>query len=155
MMPSNPSTNWHEVHKPNSPNAWMSIWKNIVEEKRITTGIHQVFGQIFDRIGFNKIPRYPSRKRHRLKGIISNTKKLTAAEQITHYAGLWQVEETFRISKHDLRFRSIFHRTDRWIKAHLAICFMALSIMRIAEYEIALRYKLFDIKHVSTPYEII
>ena len=30
--------------------------KNIVEEKRITTGIHQVFGQIFDRIGYNKIP---------------------------------------------------------------------------------------------------
>lgn len=133
-----------------------------------------------------------------LKGIISNTKKLTAAEQITHYAGLWQVEETFRISKHDLRFRPIFHWTDRRIKAHLAICFMALSIMRFAEYEIALRYKklspaeiryhlkkvqtsilkdnstgklyalpskitehaykilkLYDIKHVSTPYEII
>ena len=76
-----------------------------------------------------------------LKGITSNTKKLSALQQITHYAGLWQVEETFRISKHDVRMRPIYHWTDKRIKAHIAICFMALSCMRFAEYEVAARYK--------------
>ncbi len=133
-----------------------------------------------------------------LKGIISNTKTLTPLQQITHYAGLWQVEETFRISKHDIKMRPIYHWTDRRIKAHIAICFMALSCMRYAEYEIAARYKkispaeiryqlkqvqtsilkdtstnklyalpskiqedaykilgLYDIKHITTPYQII
>ena len=76
-----------------------------------------------------------------LKGIVSNTKKLSPLQQITHYAGLWQVEETFRISKHDVKMRPIYHWTDKRIKAHIAICFMALSCMRFAEYEIAARYK--------------
>jgi len=76
-----------------------------------------------------------------LKGIVSNTKNLTPLQQITHYAGLWQVEETFRISKHDVKMRPIYHWTDSRIKAHIAICFMALSCMRFAEYEIAARYK--------------
>jgi len=76
-----------------------------------------------------------------LKGIISNTKTLTPLQQINHYAGLWQVEETFRISKHDLKMRPIYHWTDNRIKAHIAICFMALSCMRFVEYEVAARYK--------------
>ncbi len=133
-----------------------------------------------------------------LKGIISNTKTLTPLQQITHYSGLWQVEETFRISKHDVKMRPIYHWTDERIKAHIAICFMALSCMRFTEYEIAARYKkispaeiryqlkqvqtsilkdnstnklyalpskiqedaykilgLYDIKHITTPYQII
>lgn len=133
-----------------------------------------------------------------LKGIISNTKNLTALQQITHYAGLWQVEETFRLGKNDIKMRPIYHWTDKRIKAHIAICFMALSCVRFAEYEIAARYKkmsvkeiryqlkqvqtsilkdnstnklyalpskiqqdtykilgLYDVKHITTPYEII
>ena len=132
-----------------------------------------------------------------LKGIITNTKNLSPLQQITHYAGLWQVEETFRISKHDVKMRPIYHWTDKRIKAHIAICFMALSCMRFTEYEVAARYKkispaeirrqlkqvqtsilldkstkklyalpskisedafkilrLYDIKHITTPYEI-
>ena len=132
-----------------------------------------------------------------LKGIISNTKNLSALQQITHYAGLWQVEETFRISKHDVKMRPVYHWTDKRIKAHIAICFMALACMRFAEYEVAARYKkispaeirrqlkqvqtsilkdkstnklyalpskiqedafkilrIYDIKHITTPYEI-
>jgi len=76
-----------------------------------------------------------------LKGIVSNTKTLTPLQQIIHYSGLWQVEETFRISKHDLKMRPIYHWTDNRIKAHIAICFMALSCMRFVEYEVAVRYK--------------
>jgi hypothetical protein len=46
-----------------------------------------------------------------LHGVITNMKELSAQEAISHYHGLWQVEETFRLSKHDLSIRPIFHWT--------------------------------------------
>jgi len=76
-----------------------------------------------------------------LHGIYTNIKELTAAELLMQYKGLWQVEETFRISKHDLRMRPIFHWTPRRIKAHIALCFMALVCVRTAEYRVNLQYK--------------
>ena len=35
--------------------------------------------------------------------MITNLPDLDSVEVLSHYHGLWQVEETFRISKHDLR----------------------------------------------------
>ena len=65
-----------------------------------------------------------------LHGIITNSIETSPADAIQHYHGLWQIEECFRLSKHDLRIRPIFHWTPRRIKAHIAICFMALTCMR-------------------------
>jgi len=48
------------------------------------------------------------------------------------------VEETFRISKHDIKIRPIYHWTPRRIKAHIAICFMALCCARHLGYRIAI-----------------
>jgi transposase len=76
-----------------------------------------------------------------LHGIYTNIKELTAVELLMQYKGLWQVEETFRISKHDLSMRPIFHWTPRRVKAHIALCFMALVCVRTAEYRVALQYK--------------
>lgn len=76
-----------------------------------------------------------------LHGILTNIKDQTTVEVLKQYKGLWQVEETFRISKHDLSMRPIFHWTPRRIKSHIALCFMALVCVRMAEYRIALQYK--------------
>ncbi|MDR0206619.1 MAG: hypothetical protein LBI45_05120, partial [Bacteroidales bacterium] len=35
--------------------------------------------------------------------------EMKADEILSQYHGLWQVEESFRISKHDLRIRPVFH----------------------------------------------
>lgn len=78
-----------------------------------------------------------------LHGILTNTstKQQSVMTIYQHYKGLWQIEETFRISKHDLKMRPIFHWTPRRIKSHIAICFMALVCMRIMEYKVNLQYK--------------
>ena len=76
-----------------------------------------------------------------LHGITTNIKDQTARQLIGHYKGLWQIEETFRISKHDLRMRPIFHWTTKRIRAHIALCFMALSCMRTLEYKVRLQYR--------------
>lgn len=53
---------------------------------------------------------------------------------INHYRGLWQVEQTFRITKHNLAIRPVYHYQDRRIAAHFALCFVALSLLRTTEY---------------------
>ncbi len=40
---------------------------------------------------------------------------------------LWKVEESFRISNHNLKVRPIFHWMEPRIRAHLTISFMALA----------------------------
>ncbi|NTV67872.1 MAG: hypothetical protein HGB06_09380 [Chlorobaculum sp.] len=46
-----------------------------------------------------------------LHGVITNIADMTASEVFEHYRGLWQVEKTFRLSKHDLKVRPIYHWT--------------------------------------------
>lgn len=78
-----------------------------------------------------------------LHGILTNipTRQATVEQILHHYKGLWQVEETFRISKHTLRMRPIFHWEPRRIKAHIAICYMALVCTRVMEHKVRLQYK--------------
>ena len=74
-----------------------------------------------------------------LKGIITNSVDLSPQEAMDQYRGLWQVEEAFRLNKHDLKIRPIFHYKDRRIKAHVAILFAAFSLMKHLYYRVKLQ----------------
>ena len=74
-----------------------------------------------------------------LHGVITNATDKTARELLSRYRELWQIEEAFRISKHDLKMRPIFHWTENRIKAHIAICFLAFTLAKQAVYRIALQ----------------
>jgi transposase len=76
-----------------------------------------------------------------LKGIITNNTILSNEELIHQYSNLWQVEESFRITKHDLKIRPIYHWKPSRIRAHLAISFIAYTLVRHLEYKIKLLYK--------------
>lgn len=69
-------------------------------------------------------------------GLYMNDPALTDEEAIGHYRGLWQVEESFRIQKHDLKIRPIYHWTSQRIKAHIAIAFMVFTCVRYLEYRV-------------------
>jgi transposase len=73
-----------------------------------------------------------------LHGVITNVdeKEMNADEALSQYHGLWQVEESFRLQKHDLRVRPVFHWSAKRIKAHIAICFLAFSLIRFLQYRI-------------------
>jgi transposase len=74
-----------------------------------------------------------------LHGVITNMKNIDIREVISQYKGLWQVEETFRVSKHDLKVRPIYHWTEQKIKAHIALCFMSLVCIRHLEHRVNLQ----------------
>lgn len=54
-------------------------------------------------------------------------------EIIAKYHELWHVEQSFRMSKTDLRARPIFHRTRDAIEAHLTVVFAALAVSRVVQ----------------------
>jgi hypothetical protein len=67
-----------------------------------------------------------------LKGYVTNIPAhlMPANEVIGSYHELWHVEQSFRMSKTDLRARPMFHRTRDAIEAHLTIVFTALAVSR-------------------------
>ena len=44
------------------------------------------------------------------------------------YHQLWRIEKSFRMSKHDLQARPIYHHKRESIEAHLAVVFAALAV---------------------------
>lgn len=68
-----------------------------------------------------------------LHGVFTNIYDIDAMEILSHYRGLWQVEESFRIGKQDIAIRPIFHWTKRRIEAHLAVCYMAFALIRFMQ----------------------
>lgn len=70
-----------------------------------------------------------------IKGYYTNIPQEIMADIdiIAHYHDLWHVEQSFRMTKSDLLARPIFHHKKDSIRAHLVICFIALSIGKYLE----------------------
>lgn len=77
-----------------------------------------------------------------LHGIITNIKDEQPVTLIAKYANLWRIEESFRINKHNLKMRPIFHWVPNRIQAHIAICYMSFSVLRHLQYIVNLTQKL-------------
>ncbi len=68
------------------------------------------------------------------KGYITNLARARAPEfVIGAYHRLFQIEASFRMSKHDLAARPIYHHKRESIEAHLSIVFAALAVGRLVE----------------------
>lgn len=69
-----------------------------------------------------------------MHGVISNCKDSSPVELLGRYGRLWKIEESFRLNKHTLSMRPIFHFKSDRIKAHIAICYLAFAVLRQVEY---------------------
>ena len=93
-----------------------------------------------------------------LHGVITNIQEDKASAILARYARLWKIEESFRINKHTLSMRPIYHFKPERIKTHIAICFMAFSVLRHMEYHVKLTQKisletmLDELTHVQASY---
>ena len=77
-----------------------------------------------------------------LHGIITNDKTILPQEAIAKYARLWVIEAQFRINKHNLQMRPIFHWNIARIEAHIAMCYMGFALLKTIEYKVALTQKI-------------
>jgi hypothetical protein len=68
-----------------------------------------------------------------LKGYVTNIAHPTPEFVIDAYHRLFHIEKSFRMSKHDLKARPIYHHKRESIEAHLTIVLAALAVTHLIE----------------------
>jgi transposase len=83
-----------------------------------------------------------------MHGIITNIKDKEPQELISKYRNLWKIEDAFRINKHNLKMRPIYHWSSKRIHTHIALCYMGFAVLKLIQYKVALtqpRYSVIDV----------
>lgn len=68
--------------------------------------------------------------------IITSEINMPPLEAIEKYHGLTRIEDQFRVMKSDLETRPVYVRTREHIEAHLLICLIALTMLRMIQCKI-------------------
>ena len=69
-------------------------------------------------------------------GIQTNEKNMSVEKVLAAYHSLWKIEESFRIMKSTLETQPVFHWTERRIKGHFVVCFLAFLLARTLEFKL-------------------
>ena len=72
--------------------------------------------------------------------IVTSEMNMSDPEIIDTYRGLWEIEETFRVTKGLLETRPIYVSLKDHIEAHFLTCFIALTIIRILQKKTGKQY---------------
>ena len=75
-----------------------------------------------------------------LRGIVAwGCEEMDARDLVVQYRQLSTIEACFRINKHDLKIRPVFHWKERRVRSHLAICYMAFCCLQHLRYRLQVR----------------
>jgi transposase len=77
------------------------------------------------------------------KGYTTNLTNQSAEFVIDAYRQLWHIEKSFRMSKHDLQARPIYHHLRESIEAHLSIVVAAMAVSHYIEAQTSWSIKKF------------
>lgn len=66
-------------------------------------------------------------------------KIMTASELWKSYMGLTEIENAFRIDKHDLGLRPVWHHYQERVQAHIFVCFLSLALQKTMEQGLVAR----------------
>ena len=69
--------------------------------------------------------------------LVTNTAELTPDQTIDRYKSLADIERGFRVLKSEIEIGPVYHRLPDRIRAHAAICFMALILYRVMRQRLA------------------
>jgi Transposase DDE domain len=138
-----------------NPGSWRAVWaysrKRAVRDATTLTAQENRAREVIEGQKAARVPRFVkttggkrslddasltrARQLAGLKGYVTNIPAtvMAATEVIGSYHDLWHVEQSFRMSKTDLRARPMFHRTRDAIEAHLTIVFTALAVSRTVQ----------------------
>lgn len=83
-------------------------------------------------------------------GIQTSTEELSIKEIEEAYHQLWKIEESFRVLKTNLEARPIFHWTERRIKGHFMLCFIAFLLERTLELELKKNKISYSVERIRT-----
>jgi len=72
--------------------------------------------------------------------IVTSELQMTDKQIIETYRGLWEIEETFKVTKGAIEARPVYVSRKERIAAHFLTCFIALVIIRILQKKTKRRY---------------
>lgn len=81
-------------------------------------------------------------------GVLTNIEEANHQEILGFYRRLWVIEESFRINKHTLEMRPVYHYVPRRIKAHILLCYVAFALSRYVQKRISLQCGEFSIAEI-------
>lgn len=70
--------------------------------------------------------------------LVSNVQDLDQKQIVQRYKALADIERGFRVLKSEIEIAPVFHRLPERIKAHAALCFMALVVYRVMRQRLRL-----------------
>jgi transposase len=65
--------------------------------------------------------------------IQSSEEDLKPEQILSAYHSLWKIEESFRVMKHTIEVRPVYHWTEKRIRGHMVVCFLSFLFMRMLE----------------------
>ena len=65
-----------------------------------------------------------------------NKEQINWVEMIDHYRHLFQIEQVFRTFKAHLDIRPMFHWTDKRIRGHITVCYMAFCLLNYLQRQL-------------------
>ena len=68
--------------------------------------------------------------------IVTSELKMSDIDIRNTYKGLWKIEETFKLTKTNLRTRPVYVWTKNHIESHFLSCFISLVIIRLLEIKV-------------------
>jgi transposase len=72
--------------------------------------------------------------------VVTSELSMSDQEIVDTYRGLWEIEETFRISKGTIETRPIYISLENRIEAHVLSCFISLVILRLLQKRTGRRF---------------
>lgn len=93
-------------------------------------------GEILDRGKSLKLDQAKIAEEEKFDGyysIVTSELDMPVPDIVETYRGLWEIEETFKITKSDLESRPVYVRDDAHINAHFLCCFLALTVLRLIQ----------------------
>ena len=83
---------------------------------------------------------FKGRCRYTSDGFFQLNREVTDQDIIGMYKGLWRIEETFKVTKSELKARPVFLSTETHIRSHFLICFVSLLLLRLLEFRMDWRH---------------
>lgn len=85
-----------------------------------------------------------------LHGVITNIEEIGHQEVLGLYRRLWVIEESFRINKHTLEMRPVYHHVSRRIKAHILICYITFALCRYVQKRISMQHESMSVDQIRS-----
>lgn len=111
--------------------------EKIAEEQRLD-GYYVICTNVIGRSSRQK--PFKGRCRYTSDGFFQLNKEVTDDDIIGMYKGLWRIEETFKVTKSELKARPVFLSTETHIRSHFLTCFVSLLLLRLLEFRMDWRH---------------